>query len=498
MFVKEILEHDAIYDHVDQRYIYGELRLNRLNAIYRLTGRAIFRGYQSGYSQYSSFFQDDFTWLASVLAYIVVVLAAMQVGLGTKALGDDEAFQATSYGFTVFAMVASLASVATVVAVFLCLFTYNLIQTMSNASGLKFWSGATSDAPHDVDIVAVQGLGAHSFYTWVKKVPAAETTARIKERTRVKTFSRLFGKKDKALTDDGGTTEAARLDRPQPWGACHPAGQALALAVHGPRYADFRLSVAGMVFLGTPFQGSGEAAYAQWLAKLIRLQKAEGHRYTLLETLQKDSPALYALSIDFWRSYIKYDMVFFYENRKAEYGPVKRQFVSTQSAAVIAQKMVYMDTDHSGLNKFSGADDRNFMLLLPELRKMVENSRSVVAEQFPSKGERLDSYYDYCDQRLTVLLADAGSTGNVHWLVPRTVNSLFTGRSEVVERIQSALCNSGADATKQTRVVITGLGGMERLSVSREDARVGRRERGRGAQNPREHQEALDAGPGQR
>jgi hypothetical protein len=129
-FIKEILEHDALYDHVNKRYIYGELRLNRLNAIYRLTGRAVFRGYQSEYNQYSSFFQDNFTWLASVLAYMVIVLATMQVGLATKTLGDDEAFQAASYGFTVFAMVASLAAVMTVFAVFLCLFTYNFIQTV--------------------------------------------------------------------------------------------------------------------------------------------------------------------------------------------------------------------------------------------------------------------------------------------------------------------------------------------------------------------------------
>jgi signal recognition particle GTPase len=47
-------------------------------------------------------------------------------------------------------------------------------------------------------------------------------------------------------------------------------------------------------------------------------------------------------------------------------------------------------------------------------------------------------------------------------MVPRMVNSLFTGRSEVIERIQSALRDNGSDTTKQQRVVIviTGIGGM--------------------------------------
>jgi signal recognition particle GTPase len=55
----------------------------------------------------------------------------------------------------------------------------------------------------------------------------------------------------------------------------------------------------------------------------------------------------------------------------------------------------------------------------------------------------------------------------VHWLVPRMVNSLFTGRSEVVERMQSALRNRRSDTTKQQRVVIviTGIGGMGKSEV---------------------------------
>jgi hypothetical protein len=64
-----------------------------------------------------------------------------------------------------------------------------------------------------------------------------------------------------------------------------------------------------------------------------------------------------------------------------------KQFVSMQSATLVSQKLMYMDADHSGLNKFSGCDDSNFMLLLPELRRMVENSRSVVADRYRSSGK---------------------------------------------------------------------------------------------------------------
>tara|TARA_R110002003_G_scaffold62_5_gene5615 strand:+ start:20855 stop:21400 length:546 start_codon:yes stop_codon:yes gene_type:complete len=128
-FVKELLDTESIYGHVNKRFFYGKLRLIRLNTIYRLGGGPV-RGYQPEFSQYGSFFQANFTWLASLLAYMVVVLAAMQVGLGTRTLQESDAFQAASYGFTVFTIVGSLAAVAVIFAVFLVLLVENWVRTL--------------------------------------------------------------------------------------------------------------------------------------------------------------------------------------------------------------------------------------------------------------------------------------------------------------------------------------------------------------------------------
>lgn len=54
--------------------------------------------------------------------------------------------------------------------------------------------------------MAVQGLGAHPFYTWVRKVAVQSTEQKTKEKTRVKTLSRLFGKKGRSPDDHGGCT----------------------------------------------------------------------------------------------------------------------------------------------------------------------------------------------------------------------------------------------------------------------------------------------------
>jgi putative protein kinase ArgK-like GTPase of G3E family len=54
---------------------------------------------------------------------------------------------------------------------------------------------------------------------------------------------------------------------------------------------------------------------------------------------------------------------------------------------------------------------------------------------------------------------------NMHWIIPRPVNSLFTGRSELVERIHNALRNNDMGTTKQKRLVITGIGGIGKSEV---------------------------------
>ena len=60
---------------------------------------------------------------------------------------------------------------------------------------------------------------------------------------------------------------------------------------------------------------------------------------------------------------------------------------------------------------------------------------------------------------------DACVAENKHWIVPHSVNSLFTGRSELVNRIESALRNDALSTTSQKRLVITGMGGMGKSEV---------------------------------
>jgi hypothetical protein len=119
---------------VNQRYRYGELRLSRLNVIYRLTPPAYslknsIRGFRAGSTWCNAFFGRHFRWMLAVFATLSVLLSALQVGLATSELQNNGSFQRASYGFTIAALVAVLASAATFFVVWLGLFWYHLLSS---------------------------------------------------------------------------------------------------------------------------------------------------------------------------------------------------------------------------------------------------------------------------------------------------------------------------------------------------------------------------------
>jgi hypothetical protein len=124
-------------DMVNKRYWYGELRLDRLNIIYRLTHifeSGLLRGYMNGYNRYAVFFERNFKWTLLVFLYITLALTAMQVGQGTSRLQQNKAFQQASYGFAVFSIVLPLVIVGVSLLLFLWFFFYHLIATKTFAT----------------------------------------------------------------------------------------------------------------------------------------------------------------------------------------------------------------------------------------------------------------------------------------------------------------------------------------------------------------------------
>jgi hypothetical protein len=98
---------------INVRFRHGELRLNRVDWIYRLSSATrntvtFLRGFRPGHYQLDSFVQSKLTSVATAFAYIVLVLTALQVGLATDPLRENAVFQDVSYGFTVFSILAPI------------------------------------------------------------------------------------------------------------------------------------------------------------------------------------------------------------------------------------------------------------------------------------------------------------------------------------------------------------------------------------------------------
>ncbi|KAI1335247.1 hypothetical protein F5Y15DRAFT_254928 [Xylariaceae sp. FL0016] len=119
------------YATVNPRYWYGELRLSRLNKIYRFRKGMVFRGYSkvAARTVYVDLLRDNFATLATILGYVVIVLTALQVGLGVDRLQSNAAFQNVSYGLTVFSIIAPLIAGVGIVIAVLAMFVSNWMVT---------------------------------------------------------------------------------------------------------------------------------------------------------------------------------------------------------------------------------------------------------------------------------------------------------------------------------------------------------------------------------
>ena len=69
-----------------------------------------------------------------------------------------------------------------------------------------------------------------------------------------------------------------------------------------------------------------------------------------------------------------------------------------------------------------------------------------------------------------------GVHGNIHFKISRSLNRLFTGRTELLERIQTLLSDDNNTVKKQNRFVITGLGGQGKSEICLKVANLMRNE----------------------
>lgn len=137
---RRIFEHypdSGIYHYIPNRYIYGELRLSRLNAIYRFVHGFWMDGYSTltNPQTYGEFISRHLFLIGTGLIYLGFVLSAMQVGLSTvpNVSITNVTFVRVCYGFATFAMLAPLFAAGGVLLAALVMFFVNWYITVQRS-----------------------------------------------------------------------------------------------------------------------------------------------------------------------------------------------------------------------------------------------------------------------------------------------------------------------------------------------------------------------------
>ena len=256
------------------------------------------------------------------------------------------------------------------------------------------------------------------------------------------------------------------------------------VAVHGEQYSNIRLSLAGIIFLGTPHQGSEAAKYGLWFAKMKRLETG------LLESLKRNSDDLHHISRDFEASYADADIVCYYEDKDASYGPLRTQvthplftllainayntqFADHQSASLNGKRAIYLTTDHSGLNKFCGPEDENFVLVRREIQRLVRRAPQRIAERNRCTAIFLMSIQVHRGLAYSLQVHVEIETFRVNFsLKGIPMVNKFVGRNEEMTRITQALLPTSTDTMHRKIFVIHGLGGIGKTQLSVEFTRT--------------------------
>lgn len=112
---------------VSPRYRYGELRLARLNLVYRVF-RLEMRGFHRVDRDYSTFFTGYFAWILVLFAYASVLMTAFQTAIAVD--GAPAIVQAAAYYSGVVVLCVTGLGVFVQVAIFVIMVLANLVWTL--------------------------------------------------------------------------------------------------------------------------------------------------------------------------------------------------------------------------------------------------------------------------------------------------------------------------------------------------------------------------------
>ncbi|KAH6957931.1 hypothetical protein BKA56DRAFT_197550 [Ilyonectria sp. MPI-CAGE-AT-0026] len=345
------------------------------------------------------------------------------------------------------------------------------------------------DAHTTLDIVAIHGLDTESPRTWEYKkkpehgggvvnwladadmLPAAIPEARIftydwnANCFQDAPVKAILGHSDTLLTHLAETRDTGA--RPIIFIASCFGGLVLAEAVNraareGSPYREILVSIAGIVFLATPFRGSDAAQQAQWSVLVHGIMGRQSSRQ-LVDDLNSQDKELRKITQSFAEiagpESVQIPLRCFYETKTTELlrgllppssaswlGTFQKNtqkiLVSESSACLDTFERHGLDATHSGMNKFPGPKDANFQQVKEAIKKLADGASSTVKNRQKSSHTR-------------------------YFIVPFGRNHGFVGRESILHDIVSRV-PPDLDNDNCQRTAIEGLGGVGKTQVALE------------------------------
>lgn len=130
---------------MDPRFQYGELRLNRLDTIYRYSAytfsfSSILQGFPHALSESYVPYMDQYNNAVSAFGITLIILAAFNLALLAYSKNPDQDLQRAGYGFAIFAMVLCAALIGLfIVLPFISLIAtiYSFIRSRKRVDGVR-------------------------------------------------------------------------------------------------------------------------------------------------------------------------------------------------------------------------------------------------------------------------------------------------------------------------------------------------------------------------
>ncbi|XDG07755.1 hypothetical protein ABKA04_007370 [Annulohypoxylon sp. FPYF3050] len=192
-----------------------------------------------------------------------------------------------------------------------------------------------------------------------------------------------------------------------------------------------------LIFFATPHRGGNYANIGDVVASIVRTSIRRPNN-GLLDALKKDSDTATMRFEQSRHIYERCNIVNFFEGEP--YGNFE-MIVDKDSATLglpgSREKQIAMHATHSSICKLESADNGQGRLVLGTIVQEIDRALGIECT--------------------------LPTTKNVHWLVERSINPMFTGRRGIISKIKNAFASSRLDVQK--RFVLTGMGGQGKSEV---------------------------------